>query len=149
MKILRTLLPPLLVLALSASAGAEVYRWTDTDGKPHFGDKPPAGATGVESFQGKAAVSFMGGGNVSTVKSPSGKVRIFVTQTCPYCKKAKAYLQKRGTPFEELDVEASRSAKAEYDRLGGNGVPVILVGQQRMNGFDAGRLESLLVGSGL
>jgi hypothetical protein len=33
--------------------------------------------------------------------------------------------------------------------LGGNGVPVILVGQQRMNGFDAGGLKSLLKAAGL
>jgi len=146
--LLRWLLLPLLTWALCAPAGAEVYRWTDADGKPHFGDKPPAGAKGVESFQGKAAVSFMGDGNAA-VKKPAAKVRLFVTQACPYCKKAKAYLRQRGTPFEELDVETSRSAKAEYDKLGGRGVPVILVGQQRMEGFDAGGLESLLVDAGL
>ena len=148
MKTQQILLLALFALALCAPGMAEVYRWTDADGKPHFGDKPPVGANGVESFQGKAAVSFMGGGG-APVASPSGKVRIFVTQTCPYCKKAKAYLRQRGTPFEELDVETSRSAKTEYDKLGGRGVPVILVGQQRMNGFDAGGLESLLVGAGL
>jgi len=145
-------LAPILLIAffcLPGLAGAEVYRWTDAQGKLHFGDKPPAGTAGVESFQGKAAVSFMGGGGEASAKTPSGKVRMFVTPSCTYCKKAKAYLRQRGTPFEELDVENSRSAKAEYDRLGGRGVPVILVGQKRMDGFDAGGLESLLVDAGL
>jgi len=98
----------------------------------------------VESFSGGSTVSFIGGGGPT-----AARVRIFVTQQCPYCKKAKAFLRQRGTPFEELDVEASGSAKAEYNHLGGQGVPVILVGKQRMDGFDPAGLESLLVNEGL
>lgn len=145
---MRSILLLLIALALCSAGRAEVYRWTGADGKPHFGDKPPVGAAGVESFKGGGGVSFMGGGNVSEKKA-SAKVRLFVTQSCPYCKKAKAYLNQRGTPFEELDIETSLSAKKEYQKFGGNGVPVILVGQERMNGFDAEGLESLLVGAGL
>ena len=144
MKPLPTLLLLFLCTGLSAPSGADIYRWTDADGKPHFGDKPPTGAKGVESFQGKAGVSFMGGGGMV-----STQVRMFVTQHCPYCKKAKAFLRRRGTPFAELDVETSSSAKAAYEKLGGNGVPVILVGQQRMDGFDEEDLESLLQAAGL
>lgn len=32
----------LLILALPAAAG-EIYRWTDAEGRVHFGDRPPAG----------------------------------------------------------------------------------------------------------
>jgi len=31
----------MFILFLSLSANAEVYRWTDTNGKVHFGDKKP------------------------------------------------------------------------------------------------------------
>ncbi len=32
-----------LILLLSYSAAADVYRWVDKDGKVHFGDNPPKG----------------------------------------------------------------------------------------------------------
>ena len=38
-------LVPVLVLA-HTTAAAEVYKWTDTDGNVHYGDRPPA--TGVD-----------------------------------------------------------------------------------------------------
>lgn len=129
-------------------AGAEIYRWTDAQGKAHFSNQKPTGEAGTraETFHGSGSVSFMGGGG-STARVAA--VRMFVTQSCPYCKKAKAYLNKRGTPFEELDIERSRRAKAEYERLGGKGVPVTLVGGQRINGFDAEELEQILKDAGL
>ena len=38
--------------------------------------------------------------------------------------------------------------RAEYDRLGARGVPVILVGTQRMNGFGEERLARMLKAAG-
>jgi len=133
---------PLIFLCCLKPAMAEVYQWTDEHGKTHFSDQVPQGIA-AESFKGAAAVSFMGGG------AQTGKVRIFVTQRCPYCKKAKAYLRQRGTPFDEIDVEATRSAADEFKRIGGQGVPVILVGKQRMDGYDEQGLASLLDAAGL
>jgi glutaredoxin len=152
-RIIGTLARLLLLLSVAGSvpAGAEIYRWTDERGKVHFGSQKPSGVNSgrVETFQGGANVSFVGGGGGGKAEETAAKVRMFTTQWCPVCKKAKAYLKKRGTSFEELDVEASRSAKAEFDRLGGKGVPVILVGKQRMDGFDPARMESMLADSGL
>ncbi|MGZ8217846.1 DUF4124 domain-containing protein [Methylomagnum sp.] len=138
-----------LAFAVAAGpAGAEIYRWTDAQGKVHFSNQKPAGdeAERAEAFHGGGNASFMGGGG-STARVAA--VRMFTTQWCPVCKKAKAYLKKRGTPFEELDIERSRSAKAEYTRLGGKGVPVTLVGEQRINGFNAEEWESVLKDAGL
>ena len=40
----------LLTLCLfTGLSAAEVYRWTDADGKVHFGDKPPAGGAAPET----------------------------------------------------------------------------------------------------
>ncbi len=136
----------MLVSCLAASSWAEIYQWTDAQGKKHFSDKKPQNQK-VESFKGRAAVSFVGEGPSAT--RSKAKVRIFVTQSCPYCKKAKAFLRQRGTPFEELDVEASASADAEFKKLEGSGVPVILVGKQRMDGYDEAGLARLLLNAGL
>ncbi|HLF98718.1 MAG TPA: glutaredoxin domain-containing protein [Methylococcaceae bacterium] len=140
----------LALFACSLPAVAEIYRWTDPSGKVHYTERKPADRAGgeAESLQGSAGVSFVGGGN-ATGATPTVKVRMFMTRSCPYCKKAKAFLQKRGIPYEELDIEASSRAKAEYDRLGGRGVPVILVGEQRLDGFDARSMERILAAAGL
>jgi glutaredoxin len=146
----RTLTAILLLLPLLAfaPAGAEIYRWTDAHGKTHYTDHKPAedAAQSVESFEGDAKVSFIDGGPVGDAKT---EVRMFTTAWCSVCKRAKAYFKQRGTPFRELDIEASPSAKLEFERLGGHGVPVILVGKQRMDGFDARRMENLLAEAGL
>lgn len=66
------------------------------------------------------------------------------TTWCGVCKQARAWLSQKGIPFDEYDVERSETGKAEYRRLGGKGVPIILVGNQRMNGFSADRLAAML-----
>lgn len=62
-----------LMAAIAVPAGAEVYRWTDADGKLHFGDRRPenAKATSVElpnSRVNKDATSFAGIRQVTTDK---------------------------------------------------------------------------------
>ena len=38
----------LIVMLLPTLAFAQIYRWTDADGRVHFGQRPPAGAEQVE-----------------------------------------------------------------------------------------------------
>jgi glutaredoxin len=143
-----------ILLALPAVAGAQVYRWTDEAGRVHYGDKPPADrkAKAVEdrisSYAGAALVSQV----PAAARKPgqgSAQVVLYSAVWCKYCRQAKAYFAQRGLRYEERDVEASAGARREYDQLGGRGVPVILVGRQRMDGYSEGRLESMLRAEGL
>lgn len=82
----------------------------------------------------------------SGTQARAGKqVVIYTTSHCPYCKQAKQYLTQKGIPFREVDIEMSLSGDAEYRRLGGNGVPLIMVGDKRLDGFDARELDRLLL----
>ena len=76
------------------------------------------------------------------------EVKMYATSWCPYCAKARAYFARRGIAYVEIDIEKSREGRAEYDRLGARGIPVILVGPQRMNGFSEARLSQLLAEAG-
>jgi glutaredoxin len=67
---------------------------------------------------------------------------------CGYCKRAKAHLAARGVPYDEVDVEATQRGQNEFTQLGGRGVPIILVGSQRMDGFDANGLDAMLAAAG-
>lgn len=58
---------------------------------------------------------------------------MYTTSWCPYCRQAREYFRDNGIPFVEYDIEKDAAARRRYDALGGRGVPVILVGDCRMN----------------
>ncbi|MCP5305069.1 MAG: glutaredoxin family protein [Chromatiaceae bacterium] len=114
-------------------ASAEIYRWTDEQGKVHFGDRAPAGraAEQVElRINTYTSVSYA----TSTIDT-GAKVLMYSTSWCGYCKRARRYFEAHAIPFEEFDVERDAKARARYRKLGARGVPVIFVGKRRMNGF--------------
>jgi glutaredoxin len=146
-----TLIASLLLvgaLLICAEAPADqVYRWVDDTGKVHFSDRPPVGNSAsdveVRSYRGTPEISAV------PAESVAAQVTLFTTSWCGYCKRARAYLNKVGIPFVEYDVERDAIGKRKYEKLNGRGVPVILVGDQRMNGFSAPSLEKLLRNAGL
>jgi len=72
------------------------------------------------------------------------KVTIYSTKNCPYCRMAKAFLEKYGVPYESVDVGADENAAQKMIELSGQrGVPVIMVDNEVIVGFDAPRLNEL------
>jgi glutaredoxin len=71
-------------------------------------------------------------------------VVMYTTSHCPACKAAKQYLAQKGVPYQEIDVETSRDGLAAFQKLGGHGVPLILVGDKRMEGFSPQALDAAL-----
>ena len=142
----RTLLLLIALAAAGAAAAQTIYRWTDAQGRVHFGSEPPAGAKAgtvqarVNSYQAPAKVESAPAG----VAAPAGPVVMYATSWCPYCSKARAYFERKGIAYTEHDVEKSPSANAEFKRLGGRGVPLILVGREKMSGFSEEGFDALL-----
>jgi mycoredoxin len=64
------------------------------------------------------------------------KVVVYGTETCPYCIKTRAYLKERHIAFADIDVDKSDKGKRDFAELGGKGVPLILIGNRQMNGFN-------------
>lgn len=72
------------------------------------------------------------------------RVTVYSTQNCPYCRMAKAFLEKYGVPFENIDVGANVNAARKMVEISGQrGVPVIVVDDEVIIGFDAPRLNEL------
>lgn len=79
-------------------------------------------------------------------------VTLYTTDFCPYCRSAKALLNKRGVAYEEINL--ARDADARNRLQGVTGMvtfPQIVIGGQPIGGFDqllaadrAGRLPDLL-----
>ena len=77
----------------------------------------------------------------------SQKITVYGTATCPYCKRAKAWLEKRGIDFENIDISQNRSKIREMIKVSGQtGVPVIVIDDEVVIGFNQPRLEELLAG---
>ena len=73
------------------------------------------------------------------------KVVIYSTPACPICKRAKAYLAKKGIAYEDIDVSASEEAAHEMiHRSGQMGTPVTFVGEQMMLGFNQKKMDEML-----
>jgi glutaredoxin len=71
-------------------------------------------------------------------------VIMYSTRWCPYCHRARSYFERHGFSYVEYDIEASEQHLAEFRALNGAGVPLILMGNQRMQGFSPASFEDLL-----
>ncbi len=73
-----------------------------------------------------------------------GDVSLYVTAWCNYCDRARRYLDDAGVPYAEHDIEKSPAARQAFAELGGQGVPLIRVGDDVLHGFAPAALRRAL-----
>ena len=152
-----------------ATAGAEMYQWIDDNGAVTFKDTPPPpakkGARKVKVYResdfdpAPPVPAAPAGRNdrkgvTAAASSPapptpararfSGTVEMYETDWCGYCKQARNYMTSRGIPFVAYNIEQDSAAKRRHKELGGRGVPLIIIGTNRMSGFSPDTLEYYL-----
>ncbi|CAM3051220.1 glutaredoxin domain-containing protein [Hathewaya histolytica] len=71
------------------------------------------------------------------------KVQVYTSDTCPHCVTAKEYLKQNNIEFEEKNIKEGQFRK-ELMAMGFMSVPVILIGEEQILGFDKARVDSLL-----
>ncbi|MCK9631504.1 MAG: FAD-dependent oxidoreductase [Methanoregula sp.] len=72
------------------------------------------------------------------------RVTVYSTKNCPYCRMAKAFLDKYAVPYDSIDVGEDETAARKMVELSGQrGVPVITVDDEVIVGFDSQRLNEL------
>ena len=72
-------------------------------------------------------------------------VVVYSTPTCPYCKRAKEYFSQKGVAYTDINVAADKDkAKEMIQKSGQMGVPVIIVDNEIVVGFNQAQLDSLL-----
>ncbi len=74
------------------------------------------------------------------------RIVLYSAAKCPHCSRAKAFLQREGIAFREMDVGKSPRARKALERLGARSVPVLLIGDARLDGFDEPRFWRLYRG---
>ena len=72
-----------------------------------------------------------------------GPAVLYATAWCGYCKKVRALLNGKNIPFHEYDIEKSQEGAHQYKRLGGKGVPVLLINGEVIHGYDPTRILAL------
>ncbi len=73
------------------------------------------------------------------------KVIMFTTPTCSFCNSAKRYLRENNIKFTEVDVSRDMNAARDLQRkTGQTGVPVILINNRPIVGFDRPKINQML-----
>jgi alkyl hydroperoxide reductase subunit F len=71
-------------------------------------------------------------------------VTVYSTKNCPYCRMTKAFLEKHGIPFLDIDVGSDREAAKKVVEISGQfGVPVTVWDDGVIVGFDSEKLHKL------
>lgn len=72
-------------------------------------------------------------------------VVVFTTPTCSWCRVVKQHLKKHNIRFKEIDVSKDeRAARDMVRRTGQQGVPVTLIQNRPIVGFNKQQINSLL-----
>ncbi|MBW8305793.1 MAG: glutaredoxin family protein [Thiobacillus sp.] len=135
-----------VALASAPLAAAQLYQWKDAQGRTVYSDQPPP--TSVRNAQQK---SFKGNlievGESYAVKTAREKnpVTLYASACGAPCDQARQLLAERGVPFSNKDPQASPESQAELKKLTGRlSVPVLVVGNDKIDGFETGQWQAML-----
>lgn len=126
---------PLLAIALLFTAQAhaqldDLFRNPGSPASAPVESKPkPPTATVPPAARNAPALP------ATKAQTTNDRVVIYTTPTCPHCHRALKHMQARKIPYVQKDVQHNAENRAEFKRIGGRGVPHILIGDQVMVGF--------------
>jgi glutaredoxin len=72
------------------------------------------------------------------------EVVIYAADWCGACRKAKAYMDRKGIRYQERNVDQPGPRKELLEKSGGRSIPVIEVNGRIMKGFNPQRLEQMI-----
>lgn len=83
-------------------------------------------------------------GKDTPAKEESNQVKIYTLPACGYCKQVKRHLDKHNIPYQEINLKDDKDGKAFMKARGYTGVPVTVIGDEEIVGFDLDRVDKLL-----
>lgn len=140
-----------------------IYQSRDKNGVPVYTDRLPAdgkvektfvyeylpsspvSAPPVDSRNGQGSQHHVSGNasGSSSIPTNATNVTLYGASWCPYCRGARTYLAQRGIAFQEVDIDTP-SGRYAYDMAGGrSGVPLLIVGNRRVQGFSKKGYDAL------
>jgi glutaredoxin-like YruB-family protein len=71
-------------------------------------------------------------------------ITIYTSSTCPHCQSAKKYFLSKGYKFDDKNVQENREYRKELLDKGYRGVPIIIIDEVEIVGFDKEKIDQLL-----
>jgi glutaredoxin-like YruB-family protein len=147
----------LFLFLYPALSSAEVYKWIDDKGNIVFSDSPPAG---VDAREIKVKDNNRTEMQQAREERPKAKKKddnsrlrdlrdisiiLYMTDWCPYCRKAKDYLASSGLTFTEYNIDKDRKKGEEMkQKSGSKAVPVIDVEGIIIRGYAPEAIQSAI-----
>ena len=78
---------------------------------------------------------------MSETKKRQKRVVLFTGPGCHWCVKAKNYFKNKGIRFREIDISRDQAAARDCERHGCRGVPVVMIGNRWICGFDQNKIN--------
>lgn len=154
----------LMIVCFVMSSRAEMYRWEE-NGVVTFKDTPPPAAkkrkvrvykdndfavpppvpvSSKSSAKHTVTHAQPQQPEIKKAECFTGTIEMYSTEWCGYCVAAESYMKSRNYPYVKYDIEKDRAAKRRHKELGGRGVPLIIIGTNKMSGFSPDTMEYYL-----
>ena len=146
MKAGRIMMAVWMAAASTSLAAASLYQWKDPQGRTVYSDQPPP-ASIRNAQQNNFKGSVIEGGEPYAVKVAREKhpITLYTSACGAPCDQARQLLIQRGVPFNSKDLQASEEARNEVQKLTGKlNVPVLMVGSDKIEGFEPGQWQAAL-----
>ncbi|HEX6834548.1 MAG TPA: glutaredoxin family protein [Rudaea sp.] len=128
-------------------AGNTVYKSVGPDGSIVYSDHPPADGRVEKTFEFADLPSSPVPDIQPPPLAPKPEARkpqrvapagttLFSATWCGYCKRAKAYLERNGIGYRNIDIDTP-DGRAQFNNAGGGGIPLLFSGGHMIRGFTA------------
>jgi glutaredoxin-like YruB-family protein len=155
----------LFLLCAVMTSHADMYKWEDANGVVTFKDTPPPASKRQKvkvytdsDFAVPPPAPSPSNNSKNRTLSPSqpppaaaqsttgftGTIEMYATEWCGYCAAAENYMKSKNYSYVKYDIEKDSAAKQRHKDLGGRGVPLIIIGPNKMSGFSPKTLEYYL-----
>jgi glutaredoxin len=122
-----------------------MYKSVTADGRVVYSDHPPADGkvlktltpdnTPSSALPVSAVEQLRRLRALRPITSATGGVVLYSAAWCGYCTQARAYLGAKGVAYREIDIDTPDGLASFAQAGGGKGVPLLLAGDQRVQGF--------------
>ncbi|MEY4908885.1 MAG: hypothetical protein RL260_2603 [Pseudomonadota bacterium] len=143
----RSGLAGLLVAGLVGAASAQ-YKVIGPDGHVTYTDRPAAGAVArpLGAVNRPTPIAEL----PYALRQAAGRypATLYTAPNCGPCDSARALLQQRGIPLRELTIDRAEDVAELQRREGRIELPILRLGAQRLQGFDASDWQATLDAAG-
>ena len=127
----------LVLVAGTAAAQNQMYKWKDAAGVIHYSDTPPpAGQAKVLRPDNRPDVAPALPYELARAVR-NHPVTLYTTTRCGACDQGRALLRARGIPFAEKTVTTPEDQQQLHRLKGKDELPLLVVGRRQVTGFAA------------